>query len=578
MFCMITEKQLEPLKQGIYKVKERRAGPLMENYTSASLEYFSGMLMNRMYKVRESAFSAIARRLNNGSNDMERRAALFAVENAFSKGIDPSLLLPVIETLISSGDQETSKAAASLLRNYALKTYGVDITSNWKELGNAISGKYTEKEIPAGVPALFQKTFCELAPNSLKPFLELNESEFLERVQEGRKIIRLQFQGSEEVIVPEYKPVLQLGYVALGENAPNVSIYAQAAGVPATIGCKANEIAPLEYAPRTFSAEAIGKTLEKTRKGRKVLRTPYEKGRGIIWIGCGLQPSLLGHSPSAANIIPVAKAEYLPIWAGKNVEANEVGERCERGIGMMPHYPRLRLVYDARGKEMEDKGTNTKIKMPCKFREIGKKIAIGIAACFLLTFSIIMATARQTSSSKAEDFSQFSQKSAYFARVKAPEPAPVTDANKNAEENQKETQRTAETKVPTYAPREYVQYAEDSAKQHGVDPELVKAIIKAESNWDSSAISKKGAEGLMQLMPNTADELGVENPRKPKESIDGGTRYMRKLLDRFDDDVELALVAYNWGLENAKKYAKGETGLPAETKQYLGKIRKDYDF
>ncbi|CAG0908805.1 unnamed protein product [Cyprideis torosa] len=86
-----------------------------------------------------------------------------------------------------------------------------------------------------------------------------------------------------------------------------------------------------------------------------------------------------------------------------------------------------------------------------------------------------------------------------------------------------------------------------SALRHGVDPALIKAIIRTESSFDARAVSRKGAKGLMQLMPSTAEEMKVRDPFNPEQNIEGGTKYFRLLLDTFRQNVPLALAAYNAG-------------------------------
>ncbi len=110
------------------------------------------------------------------------------------------------------------------------------------------------------------------------------------------------------------------------------------------------------------------------------------------------------------------------------------------------------------------------------------------------------------------------------------------------------------------------------AGRYEVDPHLIRAIIFAESGYNPRAKSKKGARGLMQLMPSTAKSLGVEDIYDPEENIDGGVRYFRSLLDRFDDDVQLALAAYNAGSRHVRNY----DGVPPfrATQLYVKKVLK----
>jgi soluble lytic murein transglycosylase-like protein len=109
-----------------------------------------------------------------------------------------------------------------------------------------------------------------------------------------------------------------------------------------------------------------------------------------------------------------------------------------------------------------------------------------------------------------------------------------------------------------------------AGQSHGLSPALVKAVVHAESLFDPYAISTKGALGLMQLMPRTADQLGVDDPFNPWQNIEGGTRYLSHLIQRFQGDLSLGLAAYHAGERTVRRYS----GIPPyrETRRYVSRV------
>jgi soluble lytic murein transglycosylase len=117
-------------------------------------------------------------------------------------------------------------------------------------------------------------------------------------------------------------------------------------------------------------------------------------------------------------------------------------------------------------------------------------------------------------------------------------------------------------------------YADRYARAHNLSPALVRAIIKAESNGQRKAVSRKGAKGVMQLMPFTSKRLNVSDPFDPIENIEGGVRYIKELLATFDGDLTNTIAAYNAGPAAVKKYR----GIPPyqETRQYVRRVMELY--
>ncbi|MEO4054261.1 lytic transglycosylase domain-containing protein [Solibacillus sp. CAU 1738] len=120
----------------------------------------------------------------------------------------------------------------------------------------------------------------------------------------------------------------------------------------------------------------------------------------------------------------------------------------------------------------------------------------------------------------------------------------------------------------------YSETIAQAANTYNVPEKLIAAIIKQESNFNPNAVSTAGATGLMQLMPSTAKFLGVTDPTNPEQNIMGGAKYLRQMLNQFDNDIEKALAAYNAGPGNVKKY----DGIPPfnETTNYVKKVLNYY--
>ncbi len=122
---------------------------------------------------------------------------------------------------------------------------------------------------------------------------------------------------------------------------------------------------------------------------------------------------------------------------------------------------------------------------------------------------------------------------------------------------------------------DFSSYVHQAAAKYDLEPELIKAVITTESNGNHRAVSRKGAIGLMQLMPATANDLNVINPFNPEENIEGGTRYLKQLLERFNGNLTLALAAYNSGPKTVEKY--GAVPPILETRQYVKKVFSLYN-
>jgi soluble lytic murein transglycosylase-like protein len=125
-----------------------------------------------------------------------------------------------------------------------------------------------------------------------------------------------------------------------------------------------------------------------------------------------------------------------------------------------------------------------------------------------------------------------------------------------------------------FTQREIDAAIDQAASRHNVDPNLVRALVKVESNFNPNAVSRKGAMGLMQLMPQTARQLNLKNPFDPQQNIDAGVRHLKQLLDNYNGDVRLSLAAYNAGSGAVSR----SRGIPrySETQNYVRRITNLY--
>jgi soluble lytic murein transglycosylase-like protein len=187
--------------------------------------------------------------------------------------------------------------------------------------------------------------------------------------------------------------------------------------------------------------------------------------------------------------------------------------------------------------------------------------------CFLLAYAMTAA-----SPIAAADVSPASAVASTTFVVRA-DPRTGKLVRRPAPQPQKQIAPAAPKSTPAVKP-EISAMVEQAAKTHAVDPLLVRAVIAVESNYDAHAVSPKGAEGLMQLMPPTARMLGVTNTFDPQQNIEAGVRYLKQLQDQYKDDT-LALAAYNAGPKAVEKFKS----VPPyrETQNYVDQVGRRYD-
>ncbi len=154
--------------------------------------------------------------------------------------------------------------------------------------------------------------------------------------------------------------------------------------------------------------------------------------------------------------------------------------------------------------------------------------------------------------------------------VGPPEPSPAETAVQAVPRPESVNSKKTAVRVKTG----YHGIIQQAGRRHGVEAALIQAIIMAESSFNPRAVSNRGAAGLMQLMPATADSMGVKDKFDPEHNIDGGVRYFKRLLVRFDGDTSLALAAYNAGARKVRQY----NGIPPykATRSYIARVFKYY--
>jgi hypothetical protein len=137
------------------------------------------------------------------------------------------------------------------------------------------------------------------------------------------------------------------------------------------------------------------------------------------------------------------------------------------------------------------------------------------------------------------------------------------------------TAQAASTTMPALSRAELDQFVREISSRYQLDPDFVMSVIKAESNFQARAVSRKGAQGLMQLMPQTASQLGVTDPFNPKANVAGGTAFLNQLLEQYHNDPVKALAAYNAGAHRVEQYH----GVPPyrETRAYIARIIRDFN-
>ena len=201
-------------------------------------------------------------------------------------------------------------------------------------------------------------------------------------------------------------------------------------------------------------------------------------------------------------------------------------------------------------------------------------IAIGILLCLTAAVSADVYKYIDDNGVLCFTDSPVVKKAQRVAREKTEAPVAVKTEKKTASSSHSSYHYSSYSSDAASSSSEYSTYIYTAAARYDLEPELIHAVIKTESNGNERAVSRKGAMGLMQLMPSTANDLNVSDPFDPEENIDGGARYLRFLLEKFNGDTTLALAAYNAGPARVERY--GSVPPIEETKNYVKKVYSAY--